>query len=228
MEPTKVWYLENFSMMKVLNPSEMQRLDELAKMSYPKKNEVLYFPEDSSDNIFLLKKGKVKISRFSDEGQEIILALLGPGEVFGELGLFGDLSEERNELAQVTDDAVICKVEMSRFLELMRSNPDLNFEVTKLIGLRRKKIQTKLENLIFKSSEQRILWFLKEIAEQFGRQIAGFPEQRDINLKLTHDEIGKLTATSRQMVSTVFSKLEKKGLIKYDRRRVYILDINQL
>lgn len=215
-------------MMKVLKPREMERLDELAKMSYPKKNEVLYFPEDSSDTIFLLKKGKVKISRFSDEGQEIILALLGPGEVFGELGLLGNLSDERNELAQVTDDAVICKVEMSRFLELMRSNPDLNFEVTKLIGLRRKKIQTKLENLIFKSSEQRILWFLKEIAEQFGRQIAGFPEQRDINLKLTHDEIGKLTATSRQMVSTVFSKLEKKGLIKYDRRRVYVLDINQL
>lgn len=228
METTKVWYLENFSMMKVLKPEEMQRLDELAKMSYPKKHEVLYFPEDNSDTIFLLKKGKVKISRFSESGQEIIMALLGPGEVFGELALIGEKGEERKELAQVTDDAVICKVELSRFMELMRGNSDLNFEVTKLIGLRIKKIQTKLENLVFKTSEQRIVWFIKDMAERFGRPITGFPEQRDVNLKLTHEDIGKLTATSRQMVTTVFSKLEKDGLIKYDRRRIYVLDIDKL
>ncbi len=228
MEPSKIWHLENFSMLQVLKKDELERLDQMAKMTSVKKNEILYFPEDASDTIFLLKQGKVKISKFSENGQEIILALLGPGEVFGELALVAQSKEERKELAQVTDDAVICKVELSRFLELMSQNKDLNFEITKLIGLRIKKIQTKLENLIFKTAEERIIWFIKDSADQFGRPITGFPEQRNIELKLTHEEIGKLTATSRQMVSTVFSQLEKNGIIKYDRKRIYVLDINKL
>ena len=86
MEPSKVvWYLENFSMMKVLKPSELDLLEKAAKMT-SHKNEVLDFPEKHVDTIFLLKKGEVKISRFSDSGQEIILALLGAGEVFGGIG----------------------------------------------------------------------------------------------------------------------------------------------
>lgn len=214
--------------MKVLSSEELKYLDGLAKMSHVKRNEVLYFPEDSADTIFLLKKGKVKISTFSESGQEIILALLGPGEIFGEMGLLEDPKEERRELAQVTDDALICRIDLPRFLQMMQSNSKLNFEITKIIGLRIKKIQTKLENLVFKTSKQRVMGFIKEVSEQFGREIVGFPHQRDVRLKLTHEEIGKLTATSRQMVTSIFSKLEKEGVIKYDRRRIYILNTNKL
>jgi CRP-like cAMP-binding protein len=59
----------------------------------------------------------------------------------------------------------------------MAKNPDLNFAITKFIGLRIKKIQTRLENLIFKTSEQRITWLIKDFTTEIGRQIAGFPNQ---------------------------------------------------
>lgn len=223
---SKIWYLENFSMLGVLKKEELQKMDEIAKMEETPRNQVIYYPDNQSNTIFLLKKGKVKISRYSETGEEYILALLGPGEVFGESAFTGE--EKRGELATVTEDAIVCRVELAQFQELMANNPALNFEITKLIGLKFKKIQTKFEHLIFKSSEERIIWFIKSMAGQFGRPIKGFSDQFQIDIKFTHEEIGKLTATSRQMVTATLSTLEKNGIIKYDRRRIYILDINKL
>lgn len=223
---SKIWYLENFSMLGVLKKEELQQMDEMAKMEEKSRNNIIYYPDNESNTIYLLKKGKIKISKFSETGEEYILALLGPGEVFGELALTGE--ETRGEMATVAEDAIICRVELSQFQELMAHNPAFNFEVTKLIGLKFKKIQTKFEHLIFRTSEERIYWFIKSMAEKFGRPIKGFANQVQIDIKFTHEEIGKLTATSRQMVTATLSSLEKRGIIKYDRRRIYILDITQL
>lgn len=223
---TKIWYLENFSMLGVLKKEELQKMDEMAKMEETPRNQVIYYPDNQSNTIFFLKKGKVKISKYSETGEEYILALLGPGEVFGESAFTGE--EKRGELATVTEDALICRVDLLQFQELMANNPALNFEITKLIGLKFKKIQTKFEHLIFKTSEERIIWFIKSMVGQFGRPIKGFADQFQIDIKFTHEEIGKLTATSRQMVTATLSSLEKNKIIKYDRRRIYILDINKL
>lgn len=223
---SKIWYLENFSMLGVLKKEELQKMDEIAKMEETPRNKIIYLPENQSNTIYLLKKGKVKISRFSESGEEYILALLGPGEVFGESGITGE--EKREEMATVTEDAIVCRVDLHQFQELMANNSALNFEITKLIGLKFKKIQTKFEHLIFKSSEERVIWFIKSMAIQFGRPIKGFSDQYQIDIKFTHEEIGKLTATSRQMVTSTLNNLERLGIIKYDRRRIYILDINKL
>ena len=107
---SKLWYLENFGMLKALSKDEKEKLDSMAVMRHAPKKEVLYFPSDSSNSIYMLKAGKVKISRLTPEGKEIILIILGPGEIFGELGITGQ--QEREEFAEVTDDAIICVVHM--------------------------------------------------------------------------------------------------------------------
>lgn len=220
MEKTKIWFLENFSMLNVLEPEEIKMVDRMAVMTDVAKKQVLYFSEDSANSVFLLKKGKVKISKISAEGKEMILAILGPGEVFGELSLTGQ--ENREEIAEVTEDAVICKVKIEDFEKVMAKNPKFNLQVTKLIGFRLRKIQNRLQNMVFKTSEQRVKSFILEMADEMGRSILGDENQKVIELRLTQEDISKLTATSRQMVSTVFSELEKANIIKYDRRRIYI------
>ncbi len=223
MESTKIWFLENFSMLQILSPQEMKMMDEKTTMRDVPKNKVLYFSEDSANSVFLLKKGKVKISRISSDGREVILGILGPGEVFGEMSLLGE--GKREEVAEVTEDAVICKINVSDFQELMESNPKFNFQVTKFIGFRLKKIQNRLENLIFKTSDERVVGFIAELAIEYGRPILGDSNQRAVELKLTHEEIAKLTATSRQTVTSVFSDLEKRALISYDRKRIFVKDL---
>lgn len=222
MEKTKIWFLENFSILQVLKPEEIKMMDTMAVMTDVPKKQVLYFSEDSANSIYLLKKGKVKISKISADGREMIMGILGPGEVFGELSLTGQ--EKREEIAEVTEDAVICKVKIKDFEDMMSKNPKFNLQVTKLIGFRLRKIQNRLQNMVFKTSEQRVKGFILEMADEMGRPVRGEENQKVVELKLTHEDIAKLTATSRQTVTTVFSDLEKENIIKYDRKRIYIKD----
>ncbi|MFD2515806.1 Crp/Fnr family transcriptional regulator [Pontibacter locisalis] len=226
MAQTKLWHLENFSMLHILTKQEMQALDKMAVMRNAPRNQVIYFPEDTSDTVFLLKQGKVKISRISEAGKEMILAILGPGEIFGELSITGQ--SKREEIAEATEDAVICSVSIADFQRMMEMNPKFNLQVTKFIGFRLKKIQSRLESLIFKTAEQRVRYLLKELAEEHGRQIINNPEERVVKMRLTHEDIAKLSATSRQTVTTVLNDLEKHGIISYDRSRIFVRKYSEL
>lgn len=223
---SKLWYLENFGMLKALSKEEKTKLDEMAVMRHTPKKQILYFPTDSSSSIYMLKAGKVKISRLMPDGKETILTILGPGEIFGELGITGQ--QEREEIAEVTDDAIICVVDIKDLQNMMKDNPQFNMEILKFIGFRLKRVQNRLESLIFKNAEQRIRSLIKELAEDHGRIIAGDENMREVKLGLTHEDIAKLTATSRQTVTTQLKELEKSGLIKYDRKRINIKDLSKL
>ena len=226
MQQSKIWYLENFSMFQILSPEEMQEMDSNTIMREVLEKQVVYLADDEAKYIFILKKGKIKISRLSEDGKEIILGLLGPGEVFGELSLIDP--GRRDEMAIATENALVCKISTAYFEQMMHHNQKLNFQVTKFIGLRLKKIQNRLGNIMFKTSEQRIRSFIREMACDFGRSISGEKQQREIQLRLTHEEVGKLTATSRQTVTTVFNELEKNNIISYNRNRILVRDIEKL
>jgi CRP-like cAMP-binding protein len=227
MQPqSKLWYLENFGLLNALSKEEKEKLDSMAVMQHAPKKQVLYFPADSSNSIYILKAGKVKISRILPDGKEFIHTILRPGEIFGELGITGQ--QEREEIAEVTDDAIICMIDIKDLQDMMKDNPKFNTEVLKFIGFRLKRVQSRLESLIFRNAEQRIRSLIKELAQGHGRSIAGDENQREVKLGLTHGDIAKLTATSRQTVTTQLKELEKSGLLKYDRKRIYILDLHRL
>ena len=217
---TKLWYLENLNLRNILTMEERRRIAGTAVMQDVPKKEVLYFPKEASDCVYILKEGKVKIYRQTFDGREIILNIINPGELFGELGLAGQ--QEREEVAEAMEDSVICTINMADMQELMQSMPNLNREVLKRLGNRVIKIQNRLESLICKNAEQRIRSLIKEIALEHGRVISGDPEQIEVKLSLSQSDIAKLTATSRQTVSTHLNDLEKQGIIRFDRSRIYI------
>ena len=223
---SKLWHFENFNILDVLSSEEKQAMSKMASMLSASKNQIIYFPEDASGSIYFLKQGKVKISKYSESGKEIILAILGPGELFGELGIT-DQTQQRKEFAEVTEDALICSLSIEELQHMLKANSNFNLQITKLIGLRLRKVQTRLESLCFKSAEDRIKNFILELSNDYGRDILGSGE-KEIRLNLTHQDISKLTATSRQTVTSVMSELEKNGSIIYDRHRILIKEKKNL
>lgn len=216
---TKLWYFENFNIMKTLPMAELVRLNLGSKMKDIQKKEIIYFPDESSNSIFLIKKGKVKISRLSAEGKEIIIAILGPGEIFGESAIT-DTNSPRDEFAEATEDTVLCLMFSDIIHDLMAKDADFSLKIIKIIGFRFKKVQSRLESLMFKSSDERVKSFIKELAVDEG--IKNSAGEIEIKLKLTHEDIGKLTCTSRQTVTTVLNDLEKKNFIDFDRSRILV------
>ncbi len=220
---SKFWYFENFNLLEALSEDEKMKLSERSNHYEAPRKEVLYFPEDPTNRIYFLKRGKVKISTYSDDGREMILSILGPGEIFGEMGLTGD--SKREHFAEATEDVSYCTTSLEDFQDLVEKNPKFNLQITKMIGFRFKKIQSRLESLCFKPAPDRIKQFIVDMVDEHGRDV-GY--EKEVKLNLTHQNIADLTATSRQTVTSVLNDLEKKDLILYDRKRILVRDVEAL
>lgn len=218
---TKLWYFENFKIFADLSVDEKDEIVHKSIMRQPDKQEQIHFSDDAPAKIYFVKAGKVKISKYSASGQEIILALLGPGEIFGELAITGQPGS--GEVAEIVESAVICEFSTDDMMKILEMNPQFNIQITKLIGEKYKKIQSRFESLCFKSAPDRIKEFIRELANEHGEKV-GQEGEVAVKLNLTHEEIAKLTATTRQTVTSVFNELEKHGVIEYSRKQILIKD----
>lgn len=223
-EKTKFWYLRNFNIFEGLDEETLQDVDKIAAMCTFKSNDPIYFPAEPSHSIFFLKQGHVKISRLSEEGKEIILDIIGPGEIFGELSPAGD-NENRNEIAVAIGEVLICTMHRSDFEKMLRKYPELNFRVTKEVGNRLRKVEERVTELVFKDVKKRIASFLVRYAEEFGTIKSGI-----ITIKppLSHQELGFLTGTARQTVTTTLNELRTQGIIDFDRKVITVNDMTTL
>ena len=222
-ENTKIWYLENFNMFKGLDAPSMERLNKISSMQTINKNQPIYFANEPSNSIFFLKKGRVKLTRTSPDGKELIIALVSPGEVFGELGVIDN--GERTDYAYTTDESLICAISTNDFQEFISKNPELNLKITKLIGFKLRKYSKKIEDLIFKDAPQRVISFILNFAIEHGKKIG---DELFIKPFMTHQEIAELTACSRQTVNAVLTDLRVKGIINFDRRKLIIIQEEKL
>jgi CRP/FNR family cyclic AMP-dependent transcriptional regulator len=219
----KIWYLENLNLMKTLPKPALQEVAQQTLMCHFYKDEFIYFSDDPSDTLYFLKEGKVKIANFSDEGKEVIKTILQPGEVFGEFSLLNE--DRRTDFAQALDKVKVCKMSKANFQALMERYGNFSIGVNKLIGLRLKKIERRLESLFFKDARARVVEFLLDMAEEQGEKV-GFETM--IKNHLTHQDIANLTATSRQTVTSVLNDLRSRNLINFNRKQILIRDVDTL
>jgi|SRR3972149_4118368 len=216
-EATKFWYLENFNLFKGLNMESMDELSRISSMQNISKNQPIYFPREPSNSIFFLKKGRVKLTRISSDGKEMILGLVNKGEVFGEMAYLDE--EERKDFATALDEVLVCAINKDDFKKFVEKNPELNLRITKLIGLKLKKYSERIEELVFKDAEQRVISFLLRLADENGKQIG---DEIFVKPFLKHQDIAELTACSRQTVNSVLTELREKKIIHFDRKKIII------
>ncbi|MEM6736869.1 MAG: Crp/Fnr family transcriptional regulator [Bacteroidota bacterium] len=221
---TNLWYFEDSDLFEVLCPKKTPGLEDRHEPGVYKKDQMIYFQDQSSENIYMVSNGRVKIGTYAPDGKEIVKAILGRGEVFGELALAGET--KRQDFAQAMDNNTrVCAMTIHQLKDLMIDNKELSFKILKIVGFRLRKMERKIESLVFKDARTRIVEFLKEMAEEKGQKV-GFETM--IKNHLTHKDIASLTGTSRQTVTTVMNELREKNLINFDRRRILIRDLATL
>ncbi|MEM7297295.1 MAG: Crp/Fnr family transcriptional regulator [Bacteroidota bacterium] len=219
-----LWYFEDTDLFEVLCPKKTPYLEDRHEPGVYGKDDMIYFQDQSSENIYMVSSGRVKIGTYAPDGKEIVKAILTRGEVFGELALAGE--EKRQDFAQAMDnDTRVCSMTIDQLKDLMKENKELSLKILKIIGFRLRKMERKIESLVFKDARTRIVEFLKEMAEEKGQKV-GF--EMMIKNHLTHKDIASLTGTSRQTVTTVMNELREKNLINFDRRRILIRDLEKL
>lgn len=208
----KVWYLERNRLFRGLPLAEIEKMAHLFhEADYPPRR-VIFQAGDLGNTIYLLKTGHVRMYRVTEEGHEATLAVLGPGDVFGELALFDET--ERSTVAETLDAAHICAASVEDFTELMKHKPQLTFMVAREIARRRTTTETRIAGTAYASVRGRVLAVLRHLAEEHGER------RPDGSIRLTvrfsHQQIASFAGASREACSVEISKLQRAGIVRTD------------
>lgn len=208
---TKYWFLEGFSLFKKLGMPSMMKLCNLLEMDHVDKGNIIDIGQRDKKCIFFLKNGSVKIL---DSDNDIVKYVVKKGNIFGELSIY-DKDNSSKEVAIALEDVVICYIESDMMEGLMEEYKSLKNGLLKIYGLRIRKLETRLQDLLYKDSKTRITEFIKAYIEEFGE----IENDRVVakNL-LSHKDIANLTNTSRQTVNNVLSIMRKENIIDYDSK----------
>lgn len=213
---TKYWFLEGFNLFQKLGRINMMRICEILEMAHFAKGDLITQKSDNENSIFFLKKGTVKIV---DSITNTVKYIVKKGHIFGELILY-DKTSAFQEQAYALEDCIVCYIEVQQMQDIMEKHKSLKNGVIKIYGLRIKKLERRLQNLIYKDSITRIKEFIVDYINDHGDTHKDKIVAKHL---LTHKDIANLTSTSRQTVSNTLSKMRKNKDIEYNAKYLSIL-----
>lgn len=215
----KIWFLEEVNLFKILCPHYYAAYKNTHEFDvYPKK-EFIYFTEEASTKVYLIDKGKVKIGYYNEKGDEVIKAILSRGELFGEKSILGEI--KHNDFAQsLTKDTSICSISVDELQGLMLENRNLSLKIYKFIGIRFKKLERRLELLLFKDARTRLLEYLAELEKDFGQVLAN----GDVLIRhpYTQKDIASLIGISRPSLNILMNNLKEESYLDFNRKEIII------
>ena len=212
------WIFEDVNVFSMLCPHKFEAYKSTHQFNKYGKADYIYFEEDPANKVYLIENGKVKIGYYTESGEEVIKAILSKGELFGEKAILGE--EKRDEFAMSLDNTTsICPVDVDTMHDLMRNNRTFSFRVYKLIGFRIKRLERRLELIMFKDAETRVDEFLKELAEEYGYCC---PNTGDTVIKhpYTQKDIAHLIGTSRSTFNSIMNKFKEAKRIDFSRNEI--------
>ncbi len=219
----KLWYLKRCGLFEGLTPQEADRLDRCALVRNFRRGSLVYGPTEPGESVLVLAEGRIKIKDLTPDGKETILAFIEPGELFGELALLDE--EPRREYAEAAEPCRVLVLPRDEVQRLLESRPDMVLRLSRLVGLRRRRIETRLRNVLFLSSRERLMRLICELAAAYGVEVGG---RCHIRLPLSHQDLASLIGVTRETVTHVLGQLQAEGLVRTRRRKLVVLDHRRL
>lgn len=217
------WYMKNCNLLDQVAAEDIAWLERRSRMRKLKRGEPIYLPSQSADGVILVASGRVKICHSTPEGKQAIIDFVDAGEVFGELALLD--SQQRDEYAETAEKTTLIMIPKRELQSLVRKYPRIVISVTKLIGLRRQKIERRLRNLLFRSNRERVIHLLIELAEKYGETT---PDGVILKIRLSHQEMASVIGSTRETVTVILGQLQTENLVTIARRRIVINDLAKL
>ncbi|GAB5564923.1 MAG: Crp/Fnr family transcriptional regulator [Winogradskyella sp.] len=213
-----IWILEDVNLFNLLCPHKFKEYKACHTFDAYKKSDYIYFEEDAANKIYLIENGKVKIGYYNEDGTEVVKAILRKGELFGEKAILGE--EKRDEFAQSLDNNTsICPVGVDTMHDLMRDNKTFSLRIYKFIGLKFKKLERRLQLLLFKDSKTRLLEFLDELCSDYGYNCEKTGNQV-IKHPYTQKDIASLIGISRPTLNILMNELKADNYLDFDRKEI--------
>ncbi len=219
----RIWYLKRCELFQRLSPQQLAQLESTCRIREFPRGSVIYAPSDRGETVLLLAAGRVKICTITGEGKQAILAFIEPGELFGELAVLEP--SRREEYAEACERSTVVSAPADGIRQLIEQQPDMAIGITKLIGLRRKRVERRLKNVLFHSNRERLVHTLLDLAEQYG-----FATDRgtELRIKLSHQDLASIIGSTRETVTIVLGELQTERHVRIGRRKITLTDPQRL
>jgi len=182
---------------------------------YPAKSTIIY-AGDTGDTLYYIIKGSVTVLIEDDEGREMIVAYLNPGDFFGEMGLFGH--QDRSAWIRAKTECEVGEISYSKFVEFNQTNPDVLFALAKQMANRLRDTTKKVSDLAFLDVTGRVARTLLELCNEPD----AMTHPDGMQIKVTRQEIGRIVGCSREMVGRVLKTLEDEGLVSVSGKTMVV------
>ncbi|MDC1050989.1 Crp/Fnr family transcriptional regulator [Candidatus Marinimicrobia bacterium] len=212
-------FMSSVSIFDSLSDEKISALEKIVSVRDYPKGSMIILEEEFGDIVFIIKSGTVKITRVNDEGKEVILAMLGESEIFGEMALIDGEARSANALAQ--EDCQLIAISSEDFISILKDNFSVSLSLMGELAKRLRKSDQHIEALSLNDAEHRIGVSILNLAEEIGVirrgkvTIENLPFQQDI---------ANMSGTSRETVSRILRLFEDRSLISKDGHKVLIPD----
>jgi CRP/FNR family cyclic AMP-dependent transcriptional regulator len=214
MNTFKLQALSKIEVFQDLSPDEVKQIDQSTTMTTCEPGRVFYAPEETGEVLFLLKKGRVELYRLSPEGKKLVVAVLGPGSIFGEMSIVGH--GMHNTFAEALDDCLICVMSRVDVERLLTDKPMVALRFMQAMADRLQAAEEKLEDIAFKSVPARLAALLLKLAESDDGSLAV--------IGYTHQDLADVIGTYRETTTQALNDFKAHGWIEIGRKRIEIHD----
>ena len=207
----------------VLDSDDAEAL--LAQMSPVRmeRGDILFREGQSGDSLYVIGEGKIKLGRSSSDGRENLVAILGPGEMFGELSLFDP--GPRTMTATAVAETQLMALGNDSLTGLLTGRPEVAKALLAALAKRLRRTNEHLADLVFTDVPGRVAKALLDLSERFGRPVDnGVMVSHD----LTQEELAQLVGASRETVNKALADFATRGWLKLEARAVLLLDVDRL
>jgi len=212
-------YLKNSVLFQDLSGTDIRKLALLFEIIDLPMGDVLFYEKDRSSDMYIVLEGCVRASLFDEQGNELVLAELGPGEFIGEMSMIDELPRSATVIAE--EPTRLAKLSRKNFMKVVRENPEIAVNVIKALVSRLRKTDDMVEALAFRNVEGRIVKFLLTVGKEKGSYENGKVKVR----KMVHKDLASRVGASREAVTKALKALIFKGVIE-ERGNFWLLSKN--
>lgn len=205
---SRLLFTGRLELLNGMSQQALQRFNAMVHTTERRRGEWIFAIGDAADRIYLLQKGRLKLTALSEDGHEVLHEIIGPGEVFGETSAI--LRIPRTTSAQALEPSLLCELYLKDFETLLSIHPELSFQLIKSVGLRLKKAEAHLFNIICNDVARRVR---EALIELMGQESDGCADQ-PIKIKITQQDLANLVGASRQKTSQALKQLEDSNVLR--------------
>ena len=207
-----------------LDQEILQLVDNVVEERNFSKGKTIFIEGDPGLAFYFLKEGKVKISKTSELGKEIIVHILGPGDIFAEVTLF-QKNSSYPATAEVIEDAVVGMIRNKDLEKLVLDNPEIALELIRALSGKIMVIQERIRHLGSNDAVDRTIQVLLTLAQGHGRKT---PKGIELCVNISRQDLAAFVGTTRETISRILGKLANSRVIDISEKNIIITDFEGL